>query len=87
LPVNTFYDWRRRLEADSAVIAAPAFLPVRVVERERCALPVALPSAGCDGVPLEIVVAGGQRVVVRAGFDAQTLQEVILALEALPCSA
>jgi hypothetical protein len=53
--------------------AVSPFLPVRVVED-------ALPAAA-----LEVVLRGGRVVRVAAGFAAQTLREVVAALEELPC--
>ena len=53
----------------------PSFLPVHVVE---------------DGVPevahaVEIVLGRGRTVRVQAGFDRQTLADVLAVLEARPC--
>lgn len=72
---TTFYTWRRRVEPANG---DEAFVPVHVVassgpDDERCE-----PS-------LEVVVAGGRRVMVREDFDSETLQRVIMALETLPC--
>src|SRR5205814_875957 len=58
--------------------AAAAFLPVRIVgagsEHE---------GTGCSGV--EIVLGGGRRVVIGAGFDSETLRRVVAVLEDRPC--
>jgi hypothetical protein len=59
---------------------APSFLPVQVVESASQRPGVAeLP----DGV--EIVLAPGRTVRVQAGFDRQTLADVLAVLEARPC--
>jgi hypothetical protein len=86
----SFYSWRRVLArrdrgrgtkaacnsaAASASVCAGVspFLPVRLVED-------APPSAA-----VEVVLRGGRVVRVAAGFAAQTLREVVAALEDLPC--
>jgi transposase-like protein len=53
----------------------PAFLPVHVVEAGR--------TDATDAV--EIVLAQGRKVRVRAGFDRQTLADVLAVLEVRPC--
>jgi transposase-like protein len=55
--------------------STPSFLPVRVVEG---------PAAEAVG-GVEIVLAHDRAVRVRAGFDRQTLAEVLAVLEARPC--
>ena len=55
--------------------SVPSFLPVRVVED------VAVEAA--SGV--EIILAHGCTVRVRAGFDRQTLTDVLAVLEVRPC--
>jgi transposase-like protein len=57
-----------------------SFLPVRVVG----------PASGCPAATettrgLEIVLEQGRTVRVQAGFDRQTLAEVLAVLEARPC--
>ena len=55
-----------------------AFLPVRVAE----------PSAGHEGsddAGVAIVLGAGRWVVVRPGFDPDTLRRVVAALEGRPC--
>ena len=53
----------------------PSFLPVRVMEDAV--------AAATHGV--EIVLAHGRTVRVRAGFDRQTLADVLAVLEVRPC--
>jgi len=95
---SAFYFWRRELaqrdpqaagdgSRAKAVAAGPAsrksarhggspsFLPVRVVEPD-------VPQADCE---VEIVLAHGRVVRVRADFDRQTLADVLGVLEARPC--
>ena len=57
--------------------AAPAFLPVRVVDVEA----VSTRSAP----PIEIVLPGGPTVRVPAGFDPRTLGDVLTVLEGRRC--
>jgi len=58
-------------------VAGAMFVPVRVK------IPEAAPS-GDDG-SMEIVVRGGRRVRVGAGFDADALAQVVAVLEGVPC--
>jgi hypothetical protein len=53
--------------------AVSPFVPVRLVEDAQSAAAV------------EVVLRGGRVVRVAAGFAAQTLREVVAALEDLPC--
>ena len=57
--------------------AAPAFLPVRVVDRE-AVTPRPAP-------PIEIVLPTGPTVRVPQGFDPRTLGDVLAVLEGRPC--
>jgi transposase-like protein len=71
-----------RLKARSA---RPAFLPMHVVTRasERAGVAeTGYPLAGCG---VEIILAQGCAVRVQAGFDRQTLADVLAVLEARPC--
>lgn len=60
--------------------ATPSFLPVRVVGPAK-----GFPGLTETGDGLEIVLAQGRTVRVRAGFDRQTLADVLAVLEAQPC--
>ena len=94
VPLHTF---RRRLYrpapspgADAARPAtppagdrAPAFLAVRVVGDDRPA-PASAPHPSPGG-PVEVILAGGRRIAVPLGFDAETLLRVIVALESPRC--
>jgi hypothetical protein len=53
--------------------AVSPFVPVRLVE------------APARAAAVEVVLRGGRVVRVAAGFEAQTLRDVIAALEELPC--
>jgi transposase-like protein len=70
----SFFAWRRRLRCGST------FVEVKV------AAPAAPePAAASEaGAALEVVLGGGRRVLVRRGFDAQLLGELVAALEARP---
>lgn len=84
---SAFYFWRRELarrgyrgDAPNGVrpqprSAALSFLPVRVVEPRL--------TEAARGV--EIVLPQGRTVRVQAGFDRQTLAEVLAVLEVRPC--
>ena len=58
--------------------SSPAFLPVRIAE------PTAGP-VGADRTGVEIVLGAARRVVVAAGFDAETLRRVVAVLEGRTC--
>ena len=83
----TFRWWRQELarrdqvpsmatEVEQAE-AAPAFLPVRVVELEAVS-PRPVP-------PIEIVLPTGMVVRAPSGFDPRTLGDVLAVLEGRPC--
>jgi transposase-like protein len=86
----SFYAWRRTLSeragrgraqaerggsptSNTALAGVASFVPVRLVEDT--------PSPGT----VEVVLRGGRLVRVTAGFAADTLREVVAALEELPC--
>jgi hypothetical protein len=58
----------------------PAFVPVRL--RPLIAPPTSEPA---PRPAIEVIVGAGRRVVVERGFDAETLRQVVAALEAGPC--
>jgi hypothetical protein len=62
-------------EEPSAPAPSPAFLPVRVTEGREAS----------DGSGVEVVIGVGRRVVVGAGFDAETLRRVVAVLEGRTC--
>jgi hypothetical protein len=68
LAEQRFYAWRRLLRQRPT---APAFVPVQIV---------AEPQPEAAGA-LEIVLAGGRRLCVRAGFDPVTLRQLLAVLE------
>ena len=71
VPQASFYAWRRRLRvADSPRRDGTSFAEVRVT-------PVAPPDAGT----LEVRLPGGRGIVVRPGFDRQTLRDLVATLE------
>ncbi len=69
-----------RGHGDKPPVSEPvsAFLPVRV------AAAAALREAS-DGSGVEVVIGVGRRVVVEAGFDAETLRRVVAVLEGRTC--
>lgn len=69
---------RRTEEASEDRPTSPAFLPVRVVDTEQ-------EHEGTDRSGIEIVLGAGRRVVIKAGFDSETLRRVMVVLEDRPC--
>ena len=61
-----------------APTAVPAFLPVRVVQ-------AAAVGEASDRSGVEVVIGAGRRVVIGAGFDAETLRRVVAVLEGRMC--
>jgi hypothetical protein len=57
---------------------SPAFLPVRIAESTAG-------HVGADRSGVEIVLGAARRVVVAAGFDAETLRRVVAVLEGRTC--
>jgi transposase len=80
----SFYAWRRLLsERPSDATAArgleattPAFIPVRLIDE---------PNPGAAATTLEVVLRGGRVVRVTPGFRADTLRELVAALEERSC--
>src|SRR5262245_28545781 len=81
---SAFYFWRREIAARDGrrhgasgptTPAEPAFVPVAVVD----------PPASRDAGVLEIRLASGHRLRVRAGCDRRLLADVVAVLEGRPC--
>ena len=69
----TFFVWRRRLRVGvDTDRASPAFVELKVAGQD---------AREGDAGTLELVLPGGRRVMVRRGFDRQTLLELMAALE------
>ena len=66
------------LDEPHAPAAVPAFLPVRVVQ-------AAAVGEASDRSGVEVVIGAGRRVVIGAGFDAETLRRVVAVLEGRMC--
>jgi transposase-like protein len=62
-----------------------SFLPVRVVAPASACLASGRPAATETACGVEIVLAHGRSVRVSAGFDRQTLVDVLAVLEGRPC--
>ncbi len=89
---SAFYFWRRELtrrglrtRKRSATVppehgAGPLFLPVQVVTPAGNGAGIASVQRG-----VEIILAQGRTVRVQAGFDRQTLADVLAVLEAQTC--
>jgi transposase-like protein len=71
---SAFYFWRRTL-AERDRHAEPAFVPVRVIDAP----------ATSSSSPIDIYLAGGRRVRVRAGCDRELLAALVELLEGRPC--
>jgi transposase len=80
LPESSFHFWRREIanrdqqHQAASLTPTPAFVPVTIVE------PPTVSNAAID-----IRLAGGHRLRVRAGCDRQLLAEVVAVLEGRPC--
>jgi hypothetical protein len=72
VPQSSFFAWKRRLASESG----PAFVEVRDDA-------VADEAQPADDTPLELLLGRDRRLVIRRGFDAQALREVVRALEGL----
>jgi hypothetical protein len=66
------------LDPPSLPQPSPAFLPIRIAE-------VVATSSVPDRTGVEVVLTAGRRIVLRAGFDPETLRRVIAVLEDRPC--
>jgi hypothetical protein len=62
---------------------SPRFIPVRVVADDRPAPGSTTPRT--QGRPVEVILAGGRRIAVPPGFDAETLLRVLSILEPHRC--
>ena len=74
LSVRRLLRWRDRLKRS----AAPAFHPVRVVER-------AEPTSIAGTAPLELELRGGRRIRVLGRFDPQLLEALVRTVEGWRC--
>jgi transposase-like protein len=71
VPPASFYTWRRKLRVeDSPRRDAVAFAEVKIS-----------PERACETDGIELRLPGQRRVVVRPGFDRQTLLDLLAALE------
>ncbi len=74
VPESSFYAWRRKLRA------ATTFAEVRVVPGARAA-PHAGDTVTVEVGVLEVRLPNGRVIVVRPGFDRQTLRDLVATLE------
>jgi hypothetical protein len=71
---SSFFAWQRRLGRGPT--APPGFIALQ---------PAAAPAPPTDGAaPLELHLGAGRWLVVRRGFDGQTLRELLAVLEGRP---
>jgi transposase-like protein len=85
LNMHTFHHWRRRVKREtegtsggnleSTVPGGPAFVEVLLGSFE----PREEPSV------VEVILQGGRRLRVAAGFDEETFRRLVAVLESLPC--
>ena len=73
---NMLFTWRRRERAVNDVGKTVNIVPVRVVE----ATPTATAAASASISRMEIVLIGGERIIVGADVDATALARIIKAL-------
>jgi hypothetical protein len=66
----SFYAWRKRL----AAVGVERFVEVHVAQAD---------GRATEPSVIEVCLGGGRRVVVRPGFDATTLRQVITLLEGM----
>lgn len=67
IPAWTFWYWRRKLATEAATPTAPRFVPVQIATE-------------ADAAVLEIALAGGERVHVRAGASPELVRAAVTAL-------
>lgn len=79
---SSFFTWKRRFAADAQAAGRPAFLPIR---------PAASPASDADplaggqeGRPVQLRLPGRHRIVLRRGFDAQALRQLLTLLREEP---
>ena len=78
VPQSSFYAWRRTLrnaEPPAQRRSRSAFAEVRLAPE---------PDSANDHGALELHLPRGRRVIVRPGFDRQTLLDLVVTLEAAP---
>lgn len=88
----SFYAWRRELAQREQEVSVRRARPKKEMEERAAAarfLPVqVMPDSALDGSAarcLEVQLPTGVRLRVPAGFDRQTLSDVLAALETRPC--
>lgn len=77
--------WRSRVRlCGKHPAAGPAFHPVRVLQGGR---PVCFVGSAASDVsdPLELIVAGSRRIVIRGRFDPEVLTALVRAVESWGC--
>jgi transposase len=73
---NMLFTWRRRERVVNDVAKTVNIVPVRVVE----ATPTATATASASMSRMEIVLVGGERILVGADVDAMALARIVKAL-------
>jgi hypothetical protein len=87
----SFYAWKREIARRDQERTARTQSRTRVSAPRRAAtaslpafVPVTVDAASADAA-LEVVLAGGRLLRVRAGFDADSLRQLLAVLEGPPC--
>ena len=76
----SFFAWRRRLRHAGIARSSSAFIEARV-RSEVSGAPSA--TAPAFNSPIELLLRGGHRLLVRSGFDPQVLRDLLRELEQL----
>jgi hypothetical protein len=74
----SFFAWRRRLRHAGIARSSPPFIEARVRSEVGDVSAVAAPTSTS---PIELLLHGGHRLLLRSGFDPQVLRDVLRELE------
>ena len=77
---NMLFTWRRRERVVNDVAKTVNIVPVRVVEATPTATATATATASASMGRMEIVLVGGERIVIGADVDATALARIIKVL-------
>jgi hypothetical protein len=85
VPESSFFAWRRRLRAAGPL---PAFIEVRAKAPHADGdatrgVDAARGTAESSSPPIELLLPGDRRLLVRGGFDRQLLADLVRTIEAL----
>ncbi len=80
VPESSFFAWRRRLRARRLAHSSPAFVEVQANAHGDAGRDTA---AAEPSSPIELLLPGDRRLLLRSGFDRPALVELLHTLEAL----